>query len=175
MKGRQGERINRSTQKCKRRIISEALNETGFNFILPAGACPSRLSLPLFTSSFWAKGCHRHNSHHSSPLFLSYTGHVDMVKSAYLTLIIVLVMEGYCPAISHCYQCLPIAVDEYNRLGCPYHVKPRTKNMVRTASVISGGQIPSSNSARVGDCQHGRSAYQKLFQTRTGCNLVNAQ
>ena len=60
MKGTQGERINRSAQECRRRIISEALSETGFNFVLPAGACPSRLSLPLFTSTFWAKGCRCH-------------------------------------------------------------------------------------------------------------------
>lgn len=155
MKGRQGGRINRSTQKCKRRIISEALSETGFNFALPAGACPSRLSLPLFTSTFWAKGRHRYVSHHTFLLFLSQTGHGDTVKSAYLTLIIVLLMEGYCPGpVLTCCQLVLIAGDEHNtRLGCPYHVKPRAKNMDKTELVLWGGQIPSSNGESAGSWQ----------------------
>lgn len=69
----------------------------------------------------------------------------------------------------HCCQRLPIAVDEYNRLECQYHVKPRTR--IKTALVIRGGQIQSSNSAGVGDGQLGQSAYQKL----SDWNLENAQ
>lgn len=71
----------------------------GIQFRLACWSVSSRLSLPLFTSIFWAKGFHRHISQHSSLLFLSHTGHGDMVKSANLTLIVVLLMVGYCPAI----------------------------------------------------------------------------
>lgn len=54
MKEKQGRKISRSIQKCKRRIISDALSETGFNFLLLAGACLSRLSLPLY-SWVWSR------------------------------------------------------------------------------------------------------------------------
>lgn len=94
MKDKQEERINNSRQKCKVCIISEALSETGFNFVLLGGACPSRLSLPLYSRSVWAEG----RQHHGSLLLLSHTTHPDILKSAYLTVRTVLLMEAYCLA-----------------------------------------------------------------------------
>ncbi len=77
----------------------------------------------------------------------------------------------------HCRQILPIAGEEHNtRLECPFkYVKPRAKNTDKTALVIWGGQISSSNSESVRDWRLSQSNYQKpcYFQTRTDWNLEN--
>lgn len=64
-----------------------------FNFILPAGAWLSHLSLPPFTSSFWAIATT------PSALLLRCTGHADMVKVAS-----VLVLAVHSPGIYHLYS-----------------------------------------------------------------------
>lgn len=61
----------------------------GFNFILPAGAWLSRLSLPPFTSSFWGIATT------PSALLLRCTDLADMVKLASLIVLIVLVLAGH--------------------------------------------------------------------------------
>lgn len=52
MKGKHGERTNSPTLESKRRIISEALSEMKFNFVLSGRAYPIRPLLPFLTQQF---------------------------------------------------------------------------------------------------------------------------
>lgn len=147
MKGRQGERINRSTQECRRRIISEALSETGFNFVLPAGACPSRLSLPLFTSTFWAKGCRRHIfPHHSSPLFHHTLDSVTWLNQHTWHWSLSCWWKGDSPAF-HTHRCQPLPVagrEDSTGLRTNVSCEAKGRQSPINWTVIWGSQIPSS-------------------------------